>query len=130
MTQADLLVADCNAATHYAGAARNNNSGKQRKDRGQDATMDKESAAWKEKALFLLRVYVRDRGVGAMFAFEDFRVYAKQCALPEPHSHKVWGAFPSVAKAAGVPIAMTDRTRTASSPRTNGHRVSLWRVTG
>ena len=118
------------AAERHATAARNNNSGLQRKERGQQAAMDAESAKWKADTLFLMRTYVSSFVIGDVFAFEDFRAYCATCDHPEPHTHKVWGSFPAVAKANGIPIAMTDKTRKASSPRTNAHRINLWVVTG
>jgi hypothetical protein len=115
------------AAERYKDVAR---TGKQRKADGQDAAMRAESERWKERAIFLLRVYVKQLGQGAEFAFEDVHAYLAGCGLAEPHTHHVWGALPGAAIRAGIPIRMTDRVRPAMSPRTKGHRVSVWLVTG
>jgi len=117
------------AAERYATAHANNNSGAQRKSRGQDAVRDAEGAEWYADAIYLLRQYVSSMRPGDLFAFEDFRAYTETCELRAPHTHKCWGALPRMAVSQGVNIRMTDRTRPASSPRTNSHRVSLWMVT-
>lgn len=126
MTQADLILT--NAAERHKGAARNQRDGKALKKAGQQQVAENEPADWRERALFLLGVYVRGLGAGAVFAFEDFRAYAATCELPEPRDHHVWGALPRQAVAAGIRIRMTDRTREAHSPRTRAHRISLWEV--
>lgn len=125
---AQAAMFEYTAAERYATAAANNNSGAQRKERGQGAARDAEGDEWYLDTLYLLRQFVAGKRAGETFAFEDFRAYSETCQLRPPHSHKCWGALPRMALAQGVPIVMTDRTRPASSPRTNAHRVSLWMV--
>lgn len=127
MTQADLILT--NAAERHAGAKQNARDGKSLKQAGQDRAVENEAAEWRERALYLLRVFVAGQDMGALFAMEDARAYMASCGHPDPVDHHVWGALPRLAVAVGIPMEMTDRTRPAHSPRTHAHRVSLWRRT-
>lgn len=127
MTQSDLILT--NAAERHKNAGRNGSCGEQQKRRGQQQVVENESREWRERALFLLRVYVKGLGPGSLFAMEDARAYMDTCGLPAPHHHNCWGSLPSQALGAGIPIKRTGRTRPANSPRTHSHPVTLWEVT-
>jgi hypothetical protein len=123
--QAQILTTT--AAQRYAGCAATGNSGEDLKRRGQEAVIAKAPDEWKERAIYLLRIYVAGLATGALFAMEDARAYMDLCGLGQPHDHHAWGSLPRLALSAGIPIERTDRTRKASSPKTRSHPVSLWR---
>ena len=100
------------------------------KQAGQALALFNEPTAWVDQFLGLAREYLASLPDGALFAIEDVRAYADTCGLPAPHTHKVWGSLPRVMMRDGLPLAPTDRSRKAHSPRTHAHRVMLWVKTG
>lgn len=126
MTQASLI--NTNAAERFSGCAKSGRSGSDLKLAGQAATLDAESDEWKQKTVFLFRVYLSQFRQVDRFAMEDFRAYADSCNHPDPHTHHVWGSMPSVFLKAGCRIKKTEQYRKATSPRTHGHPVPLWEV--
>lgn len=125
MTQASLLIAG--AAERDAGCV-SKRTGKDLKEAGQAAALDAEADEWKQKTLFLFRVYLSLFKAGDRFAMEDFRAYADCCKHPSPHTHYVWGSLPAFLIKNGCLIRRTDLYRRAVSPRTHGHPVPLWEV--
>lgn len=125
MTQAILVHVDAKSAAAKAAV-----SGEQRKITGQALALEKAGKEWVERFTFLARTYLTSVPVGAMFAFEDIRAYCEACELTAPSTHKVWGPMPRVLIKAGLPMAMTDRSRKAHSPKTHAHRVPLYVKTG
>lgn len=128
MTQASLITTT--AAERYSGCAQTRRTGRDLKLAGQAAALDAESDEWKDRTVFLFRVFVSQFQPGDRFAMEDFRAYADTCSHPAPHTHHVWGSMPAAYVKAGMQIKKTDQYRTAKSPRTHGHPVPLWEVVG
>lgn len=93
---------------------------------GQALALFNEPTSWVERFLTIAREYIASLPDGHMFAMEDVRAYANAQGLQAPHTHKVWGSLPRVMLREGLPIAQTDRSRKAHSPRTHAHRVMLW----
>lgn len=128
MTQASLIATT--AADRYAGCRKTSRTGRDLKVAGQAAALDAESEEWKDRTVFLFRVFVSQFRPGDRFAMEDFRAYADTCNHPAPHTHHVWGSMPARYIKAGIQIKRTDQYLNASSPRTHGHPVRLWEVIG
>lgn len=105
-------------------------TGQDLKAAGQALALFNEPASWVERFLGIAREYLASLPDGALFAIEDVRAYADTQGLPAPHTHKVWGSLPRVMLREGLPIAQTDRSRKARSPRTHAHRVTLWAKKG
>lgn len=105
-------------------------TGEQLKATGQALALEHVGQQWVDRFKALAKVYLSQVPAGALFAFEDIRAFASACELPAPSTHKVWGAMPRVLIKAGLPMAMTDRSRKAHSPATHAHRVTLYRKTG
>lgn len=105
-------------------------TGQDLKAAGQALALFNEPASWVDSFLAIAREYLASLPDGALFAIEDVRAYADAQGLPAPHTHKVWGSLPRVMLREGLPIAQTDRSRKARSPRTHAHRVMLWIKTG
>lgn len=105
-------------------------TGQDLKAAGQAIALFNEPTSWVERFLDVAREYLASLPDGALFAIEDVRAYADTKGLPAPHTHKVWGSLPRVMLREGLPIAQTDRSRKARSPRTHAHRVTLWAKKG
>lgn len=125
MTQADLLPVDAKQRASTA-----IKSGQQRKAEGQALVLENESKEWLERFTFLAKCYIASLPEDALFAIEDVRAYCDTCGLPKPHSPNVWGPIPRRLIKAGLPMVMTDQTRSAHSPETKAHPVSLYSKTG
>lgn len=97
---------------------------------GQALALFNEPEAWVDRFISIAREYLASLPDGALFAIEDVRAYAEAHGLPALHTHKVWGSLPRVMMREGLPLAQTDRSRKARSPKTHAHRVMLWAKTG
>lgn len=124
MTQADLIFTT--AQERNKGAKANQRDGASLKKAGQQQVLENESAEWRERALYLFRVYVQHLEPGSKFAMEDVRAYMASCGLADPHHHNCWGSLPGVAMAARIPFARTGEYRQAHSPKTHAHPVALY----
>ncbi len=98
-------------------------NGQELKEQGQQLALEHAGGDWQTQALAHLKLAAADR-VDA-FAIEDFRAYATTHGLPDPATHKAWGAFPQLAARRGL-IRSTDSYRKAHSTRTRAHPVKLW----
>lgn len=78
---------------------------------------------WTETALADFVRFVRSRGVATM---EAWRAEWMAREMPEPPSHKSWGAVANIAarKKLIVRVGYTP----ALSPKTHAHPVSIWRA--
>ena len=103
--------------------APNSPTGQQLKRAGQRQALERVSREWRETVLYCLRSWCRGR---AAWAFEDFRAYWQQSGGSAPPSHKVWGCLPQIAMRAGF-IEWTGQYRAATSPKTRGHPVKVYR---
>lgn len=81
---------------------------------------------WIAQAMALLRRYLAHYA-GPEFKIESFRTFAVACGLPAPRSHHAWGALPRLAVRDGL-IEWTGRYEPATSVRTHGHPVRVYRV--
>lgn len=100
-------------------------TGQQLKEQGQQLAL-LNAGTWSEQAIDLLEQFTQQRG-SLPFLFEDFRAWAHGMGLPQPASHKVWGALPSVACRRGI-IAWTGSYKATTSPKTHGHPAKEWRA--
>lgn len=98
-------------------------NGQELKERGQDLALEHAGDCWQAQALAHLQQFVAGRQ--EPFAIEDFRAYAVARGLPQPITHKAWGALPQFAARRGL-IRSTDTYRKARSARTHAHPVLLW----
>lgn len=98
-------------------------NGQELKEQGQSLALEHAGERWQAHALEHLQRFVAGRR--EPFAIEDFRSYALANGLPQPVTHKAWGAFPKVAAKRGL-IRSTDTYRKARSARTHAHPVLLW----
>ena len=98
------------------------------KQQGQQIAFDYAGVDFKEALPSVLQQWCILIGKRAEFRFEQFREWALNSkALPEPSTPKVWGAVPSKAAAMGL-IEATGKYEKATSLKTHGHPVQLWRV--
>ncbi|MEN6641030.1 MAG: hypothetical protein ABFE08_01155 [Armatimonadia bacterium] len=99
-------------------------NGQELKEQGQDLALEHAGQDWQQQALEYLQQYVAIKRAEP-FAIEDFRAFAVTRGLPQPATHKAWGAFPRLAVKRGL-IRSTETYRKARSPRTHAHPVLLW----
>jgi hypothetical protein len=77
---------------------------------------------WMGDSLRLLRIFadLRDDFIG-----EEFRLYATQHGLPQPHHHNAWGALLRTGATRGI-IRITDRTRQMTTGKSHARRSPVW----
>lgn len=99
--------------------------GNELKEQGQQAALDHAGKDWQELALDYLGRFL-EMSAAVPFLFEDFRDYATCNGLPQPASHKAWGALCGVAARRGL-IEPTGQVKKAKAAKTHAHRVMEWR---
>jgi hypothetical protein len=93
-------------------------------EEGMARTLEVEGDAWIETALEALKRFMQIPGYHE-FKTEDFRWWCASEGIA-PHSHKVWGALTNTAQRRGlIEFARVEKSR---SPKTHGHRVTVWRA--
>lgn len=102
-------------------------NGKQLKDAGQKKVIEN-NLDFRDIALTVLRRYLRMLSVNKVdvFTFENFRQhYFREGGKPPSH-HNAWGALASMAVKERL-IEWTGEYTPATSAKTHGHPVKLWR---
>lgn len=95
------------------------------KHEGQQLAFDYAGVDFKEALPGVLQQWCAKLGKRAEFRFEQFREWALNSnALPEPKTHKVWGAVPSKAIALGL-IESAERYEKSTALKTHGHPVRI-----
>jgi hypothetical protein len=57
---------------------------------GQQIVLDN-AGTWTDQAMYLLERFLKKTNIE--FTIDDFRAYAIEVGLKEPHHHNAWGAF-------------------------------------
>lgn len=104
--------------------ARKRRTGRELAEDGMARTLEAEREAWIAAALVALRSFTTLAG-WSEFKTEDFRAWALQNGLGEPHDHHVWGALTNMATRQNI-IRWTKRYAPSVSPKTHGHPVKVW----
>jgi hypothetical protein len=100
-------------------------NGHELKEHGQQIALEHAGNDWQTLALDYLNRFL---GItqAVPFLFEDFRDYATHNGLPQPASHKAWGALCGAASRRGL-IEPTGQVKKAKAAKTHAHRVMEWR---
>lgn len=99
------------------------------KDNGQQLALWKAGPDWTSQAIHMLRVYATQLIASGepTFTFEQFRIYALECGLPEPASINAWGALTKSAQHAQI-CRPTDRYIKATRPQSHARVIRVWRA--
>ena len=89
---------------------------------GMEQVLNNAGEPWQDRAMSLMRQFVRVR---REFIGEEFRLFAVERGLPEPHHPNAWSALWRAVAAGGL-ARITDRTRPMQVVRSHGRRSPVW----
>lgn len=97
-------------------------TGEQLKKEGQDAVWAKASEEWRDRALTALSTLV---ALKHFFTSDDFRAYATEQEVGQPHKPNAWGALYSTAARFGW-MRPTGRFVKSEHKNSHAHKYTIW----
>ena len=97
-------------------------TGQELKCQGQDATWQAERAAWRDQALNLIKQFAT---IHSRFNADQFRRWAAEQGLSEPHHRNVWGPLYTTAASKGWIRNTQDYTQ-SENPAAHAHAYAWW----
>jgi hypothetical protein len=102
----------------------NTKTGEQRKAEGQAKAAQAAGEAWREEALFRLKMWLRWRAARG-FKEMNFDQFRESGLASEPPTPNAWGTLPRAAVKRGL-IEPTDRVAKAKRPQAQSRIVKVW----
>jgi hypothetical protein len=99
-------------------------TGEQLKAEGQAKAAKHAGEAWREDALYWLRLWLLSRPYKTEITFDEFR---ETGLVPDPANLNAWGTLPRSAVKRGL-LEPTDRVAKAKRPKAQSRIVKVWAI--